>query len=78
MISFNSSCNNKATKISIGRHTVYFSYETAIGYAGPLGNCRVLNTYSRTTGKHFNAMGIKDFPVVDHAELNRRLEKIGE
>lgn len=70
-------CNNKATRVDIGNHAVFFSYKTAIAYRGPLGDCRIQNYWGNTTGRHFSAMGVRDLPVVDQEELKDRLRKIG-
>jgi hypothetical protein len=57
--------NTKACVVEIGPHAFYFSYETCIAYAGPLGRAR----RDPTTGRHFRELGCRDFPVVEPDEL---------
>lgn len=41
--------NTKARVVEIGPHAFYFSYETCIAYAGPLGRARRANVWGPTT-----------------------------
>ena len=61
--------NTKARVVEIGPHAFYFSYETCIAYAGPLGRARRANIWGPTTGRHFREMGCSGFPVVEADEL---------
>ena len=61
--------NTRACVVEIGRHAFYFSYETCIAYAGPLGRARRANVWGPTTGRHFREMGCAEFPMVDPDEL---------
>ena len=64
--------NTQAFAVSIGAHQFFISYETVIAYAGPLGNCRLENSWGPTTGRHMSDMGIKGLPVVDENTLEAR------
>lgn len=61
--------NTSACVVEIGPHTFYFSYETCIAYAGPLGRARRANTWGPTTGRHFRELGCSGFAVVEPEEL---------
>jgi hypothetical protein len=65
--------NTKARVVEIGPHAFFFSYETLIAYAGPLGRARRANVWSRTTGRHFREMGCAGFPIVEPDELEARV-----
>ena len=43
-----------ASKVSIGRLTLYFSYETIVAFSIPGGLICSENVWSVTTGKHLN------------------------
>lgn len=77
MIAFSQDCNNKATRVEIGKHTVFFSYTTPIAYSGPLGECRIPNHWGPTTGRHFKALGVYELPTVSQGELKEKLAQIG-
>jgi hypothetical protein len=62
--------NTRACLVEIGPHAFYFSYETCIAYAGPLGRARRANAWGPTTGRHFREMGCGGFPVVEPDELD--------
>jgi len=40
--------------ISIGRLTIYFSYDTVVGFSDNSEECFVKNQWGTTTGKHLN------------------------
>jgi len=61
--------NTRACVVEVGPHALYFSYETLIAYAGPLGRARRANVWGPTTGRHFREMGCSGFPVVEPDEL---------
>ena len=61
--------NTRACVVEIGPHAFYFSYETCIAYAGPLGAARRANTWGPTTGRHFRELGCAGFPVIEPEEL---------
>lgn len=61
--------NTRACVVEIGPHAYYFSYETCIAYAGPLGRARRANTWGPTTGRHFRELGCGSFAVVEPEEL---------
>jgi hypothetical protein len=61
--------NTKACVVEIGPHSFFFSYETCIAYAGPLGAARIANVWGRTTGRHFRELGCGAFPTVEPDEL---------
>ena len=56
-------------EIWLGGHRFYVSYETLIGYDGPLGQFRRNNDWGPTTGRHMKEMGIYDYEVITQAEL---------
>lgn len=57
--------NTRACVVELGPHAFYFSYETCIAYAGPLGAARVANVWGPTTGRHFRELGCGGFPTVE-------------
>jgi hypothetical protein len=61
--------NTKACVVEIGPHAFYFSYQTCIAYAGPLGRARRANTWGPTTGRHFRELGCAGFPLAEPDEL---------
>lgn len=61
--------NTRACVAEIGPHAFYFSYQTCIAYAGPLGRARRANVWGPTTGRHFRQLGCVDFPIVEPDEL---------
>lgn len=65
--------NTQCYSISINGHTFGISYTTVIAYWGPLGNCRIKNHWSTTTGRHFSDLGAKDLPLVDDAVMDERI-----
>lgn len=64
--------NTQAYIVSFGPHRFYVSYETVVGYSGPLGRCRVENVWGPTTGRHLAEFGIKDAPIVSDDEIEQR------
>ena len=62
--------NTRACVVEIGPHAFYFSYETCIAYAGPLGAARRANVWGPTTGRHFRELGCAGFTVVEPEELD--------
>lgn len=67
--------NTQCYSISINGHTFGISYTTVIAYWGPLGNCRLANTFSNTTGRHFADLGAKDLPIVEDSVMEAIIEK---
>ena len=61
--------NTRACVVELGPHAFYFSYETCIAYAGPLGRARRANVWGPTTGRHFRELGCSSFAVVEPEEL---------
>lgn len=61
--------NTRAYVVELGPHAFYFSYETCIAYAGPLGAARRANVWGATTGRHFRELGCDGFAVVEPEEL---------
>ena len=61
--------NTRACVVEIGPHAFYFSYQTCIAYAGPLGRARRANVWGPTTGRHFRELGCGGFPIVEPEEL---------
>lgn len=61
--------------------TIYFSYQTVIGFRDSQYACRRANTFSRTTGKHYRLLGLIDFEEVPDdqflRELNQALARAG-
>ena len=70
--------NTQAQTLDLGPHRLYFSYETTIAYAGPLGRCRIRNSWGPTTGRHFKEMGCYNFLLVEDKALDDILERIGD
>uniref|UniRef100_A0A6H2A5Y9 DUF8033 domain-containing protein n=1 Tax=viral metagenome TaxID=1070528 RepID=A0A6H2A5Y9_9ZZZZ len=68
--------NTQAYRLSLNGHKLYFSYETCIGYDGPLGRFRLQNVWGPTTGRHINEMHLKDWPVVGKEAMEEALKSI--
>ena len=68
--------NTRACVVEIGPHTFYFSYETCIAYAGPLGRARRANVWSKTTGRHFRELGCDGFPIMEPDALVARVLRL--
>lgn len=62
--------NTRACVVEIGPHAFYFSYQTCIAYAGPLGAARRANVWGPTTGRHFRELGRGGFAIVEPDELD--------
>ena len=62
--------NTRACVVEIGPHAFFFSYETCIAYAGPLGSARIANVWGPTTGRHFRELGCAAFAIVEPQELD--------
>ncbi len=58
--------NTKAHIVELDNGTtLYFSYETIIAQRLHDGTQeRIANSWGPTTGRHFNEMGLRDWPVV--------------
>ena len=67
--------NTEARIVEIAHHRFYFSYQTCIAYQGPEGRARIENRWSTTTGKHFNEMGLKEWPIVPDADLEAMIDR---
>ena len=62
--------NTRAAVVELGPHAFYFSYETLIAYAGPLGAARRANVWGPTTGRHFRELGCAGFAIVEPDNLD--------
>lgn len=73
-------CNGKATIVTIGRTTYYFSYTTCIAISAIEGNqftqVRIRNSWGPTTGRHFNEMGCKNFREVSGEQFAAIADRI--
>lgn len=49
-------CGNNTTEITINGITLYFSYETLIGFRKGIFLCIRKNEWGNATGKHINAI----------------------
>ena len=71
--------NTQAHIVTIGDREYFFSYQTCIAYRGPFpsdvgwggedtptggGAVRIDNYWGPTTGRHFNDLGCKHFPII--------------
>ncbi len=69
--------NTKAHVVTIGDREYFFSYQTCIGYRGPIpgvkvdgfGGIRIANSWGPTTGRHFRELGCADFPTLTSEEF---------
>jgi hypothetical protein len=78
--------NNKATIVTIRDNEFFFSYTTLIGFRGFVPaegggerayvRVRLDNTFSKTTGRHINEMGIQDFAIVTTDEFASLIEAV--
>jgi hypothetical protein len=67
---------SNCTEVTVGSVTLYFSYETCVGfYHGSTGTVLSENIWSRTTGKHLSSFGDKSYRV-PHAEFQSKLEEV--
>jgi hypothetical protein len=78
-------------KVSASSHTVtvkdttfYFSYETIIAVETSshptlpgVHRVREENRWSRTTGKHFSQLGVKDFTILGQEEFAEFVKALG-
>lgn len=70
------SMNNKLTTLYIGDKRVYFSYETPIAFWDGSELFVSENEWSRTTGRHLNAIDGGDrFNRIPHCELMSLIRK---
>lgn len=76
MLSFShaSRRNTKAYIVTIGDVEAFISYDTVVAVRSPKGCGRLDNVWGPTTGRHINEMGLRDWPIVDEAELHRLAE----
>jgi len=74
-ISHLQSGKQSAYTVDIGDTTLFFSYETLVGVWSPRQHARIENVWGPTTGKHINAFGLKDSPVVEPEELAQIAKK---
>ena len=66
--------NTQAYEIELGPHTLYISYETVIGYCGPVDRFRLTNLWGPTTGRHINEMGLKHWDTMNNqGDFNTRV-----
>ena len=75
-VSKESFCNNKAHVITIDNIVIYYSYETIIGVMSDKFTGRSENFWGPTSGKHFNQLGIADFPIVTIDEIGDFLNSV--
>lgn len=65
--------NTPTCEISIGNFTFLFSYETAVAYTGLVEDKRVrgrlVNVWGKTTGRHINDWGAKNYPEITKKEM---------
>lgn len=76
MIRLKRELNGKLTTVTAGSLTMYFSYETCIGFkkwADELVLSK--NIWSSTTGKHLNHIDPDKEYRVDHGEFKKQLAK---
>jgi hypothetical protein len=67
---------SNCTEVTIGEITLYFSYETCVGFHhASTGTVLSENIWSRTTGKHLTGFGSKDCRI-PHAEFQKKLEEV--
>jgi hypothetical protein len=76
MLSFRhgSDRNTKCYIVTIGDVEAFISYDTVIAIRSPKGHGRLRNDWGPTTGRHINEMGLRDWPLVEPAELARLAE----
>lgn len=72
---FASYCNNKAHEIRVLGVTLCFSYDTLIGVFYNGEGKRRSNEWGPTTGKHINAMGLKQYKEVTETELEEFMQQ---
>lgn len=64
---------SQAYIVTIGGNEYFFSYATCIAFRGThdgqYKKVRLKNHWGRTTGRHFNQLGAKDFEVVTREQL---------
>ena len=61
--------NTPAHVVTIGKYSLYFSYETCIAVYSPYGGFRIQNYWGPTTGRHFNEMGVAGFNLVEDRDV---------
>ena len=70
--------NTKAHIVTVGDMEYFFSYETCIAIRGEqhgvFVKARLANHWGPTTGRHFNELGCKDFPVLPDDEFERLIK----
>lgn len=63
--------------VQIGLIILYFSYQTVIAFSSPkTGLVIIKNYWSKTTGKHLNAINTDKSIRVDSKEFNTQLESL--
>lgn len=64
------------TTVRIGGVSLYFSYETIVGFrTSETGTVLSENIWSQTTGKHLNVHGCRE-DRIPHAEFEKKLEEV--
>jgi hypothetical protein len=58
-----------AQSLRLGRHQLFFSYETLVGYDGPLGTWRVEGAWTRSTNGHLQGFGLAKATPIPADEL---------
>jgi hypothetical protein len=68
--------STQAFEVTISPYlTLYFSYQTVIGFRDSQYACRRPNTFSRTTGKHYKLLGLNAFEEVPDDQFLRELNQ---
>lgn len=64
--------NTPAHIVTVGENEYFFSYQTCIAFRGEVNGkyriMRIENSWGPTTGRHFNEMGCRDWPIVESIE----------
>lgn len=70
--------NNNLTEVVIGKLTLWFSYQTVIGFYTPdTGIIASENIWSNTTGRHLNSFSDKD-QRIDRQLFQEQLDQVVE
>lgn len=77
MVTFTTLANN-CHQFSVGPYTYYVSYTTVIGVRGPDGLQARLHPQSRTTARHLDTHGIRDFPEVSKEQFETLLKECAQ
>ena len=64
------------TLVEIGDLSLYFSYDTIIGFSSPKGSETRQNDWSTTTGKHLNAITPDKTLRIDGVKFEKKLIEV--